>query len=152
MLCGGTHGATMRRMSEDQPTAPSALERCIESLAFCHTQDEIHWAAARVVAQQDIDEFMRAAGPVLADQHQALLQLMAEFERKFPHPADPVLIRSYARRQIRRIGYELQRADEHAQGTEGVSEISAPATAPVEAAGDVEAESNPGVEEPQGNS
>jgi hypothetical protein len=131
-------------MSEDQPTAPSKLDRCIESLAFCHTQDELHWAAARVVAQQDIDAFMRDTGSDLADQHRALALLMAEFERKFPHPADPVLIRSYARRQMRRIGFEMQRSDEQA-ATEDVTEADAPATAPAEVHDDGEATNEPGV-------
>jgi hypothetical protein len=138
-------------MSEDQPTTTNTLERCIESLAFCHTRDERRWAAARVVAQQDIDGFMRDAGPDMANQHHALSMLMAEFERMFPHPADPVLIRSYMRRQIRRIGYELQRGDEHAQVTEDVSEISAPTTAPTSADTIAETASEPEATEPQGS-
>ena len=137
---------------EDQSIAPSTLDRCIESLAFCHTQDEVHWAAARVVAQQDIDEFMRDAGPDLASQHRALALLMAEFDRRFPQPADPVLIRSYARRQMRRIGFEMQRPEgEPAQDAESVFEVAAPETAPTKLHGEAEAESEPQVADPRDN-
>jgi hypothetical protein len=87
----------------------SNLERCLESLGFCHRQDEPQWPAARIVAQQDIDEFIKEAGPTAADKHKALVQLMEEFARRFSDEADPVLIRSYMRGQMRRIGYELQR-------------------------------------------
>lgn len=124
-------------MSDDQPTI-SALERCLESLAFCHVQDEPRWAAARIVAQQDIDEFMRSAGPVLADQHQALSLLMAEFARRFPGEADPVLIRSTMRRQMRRVGYDIKRADDRPQEEDTPSGISSPATAPEDADGDID--------------
>ena len=119
-------------MSEDQP-AISTLERCLESLAFCHVQDEPLLASARIVAQQDIDEFMRDAGPGLADKHQALTRLMAEFDRRFPDGTDPVLIRSYMRRQMRRIGYHIQHVHERAEETGTVTRTGAPATAPHEA-------------------
>jgi hypothetical protein len=142
----------MRRMSEDQLAIPHTLTRCIESLAFCHTQDELRWPAARVVAQQDIDEFMRDAGPDLANQRRALSLLMAEFDRMFPHPADPVLIRSYARRQIRRIGFEMQRVDEDTRDGQGVFEIAAPETAPTLSQGDLEADSEPEFVAPQSSS
>ena len=135
-------------MSEVQPTI-STLERCLESLSFCHVQDEVRWAAARVVAQQDIDEFMRDAGPELADQHQALTLLMSEFERMFPHPADPVLIRSYVRRQLRRIGFAIQQGHERAEGAVSEPGDGAPATAPLEADGFVEAENDHPVTEQQ---
>jgi hypothetical protein len=137
-------------MSEVQPSI-STLERCLESLAFCHVQGEPRWAAARVVAQQDIDELMRDAGPELADQHQALSLLMAEFDLKFPDGSDPVLIRSYMRRQMRRIGYDIQHVHERAERTGTVSEMSAPATAPAEANCDMEAESDRPVTEQQGS-
>jgi len=135
-------------MSEVQP-AVSTLERCIESLAFCQVQDELLWAAARVVAQQDIDEFMREAGPELADQHQALTLLMEEFVRRFPHPNDPVLIRSYMRRQMRRIGYDIQHGHERTEEAGTVTDIGAPATAPLEADGNMDAESDHPVTEQQ---
>jgi hypothetical protein len=137
-------------MSEVQPSI-NTLERCLESLAFCQVQDESRWAAARIVAQQDIDEFMRDAGPELADKHQALSLLMVEFELKFPDGSDPVLIRSYMRRQMRRIGYDIQHVHERAEDAGTVSEMSAPATAPAEAFGNMEAESERGVTEQQGS-
>ena len=109
----------------------TTLERCIESLAFCHVQDEPRWAVARVVAQQDIDEYLREAGPDSADKRRALEQLMSEFNGRCPGELDPVLIRSYMRRQLRRLGYDLQRAEEGG-GTETVAEEIALATAPAE--------------------
>ena len=136
-------------MSEVRSTI-STLERCIESLAFCHLQDEPRWAAARVVAQQDIDEFLREAGPDLADQHRALTLLMAEFARRFPDKSDPVLIRSYMRRQMRRVGYDIKRVDERPQETATDSKISAPATVPEEADGDMDAENDRPVTQQQG--
>lgn len=126
-------------MSEVQP-ACGTLERCLESLAFCHAQDEPRRASARIVAQQDIDEFMRDAGEGLADKHQALTLLMAEFDRRFPDGTDPVLIRSYMRRQMRRIGYDIQHGPERAEVTGSVAEAG-PATAPDAAACDMDAES-----------
>ena len=138
-------------MSDVQPTI-STLERCLESLAFCHLQEEPHWAAARIVVQQDIDEFLKDAGPELADQHHALTLLMAEFARRFPDESDPVLIRSAMRRQMRRIGYELKRADERAEETGTALEVSAPATAPEGADGDTDAERERPASQRQGGS
>jgi hypothetical protein len=98
----------------------------MESLAVCHLQDEPYWPAARTVAQQDIDAYLREAGPQLADRRQAMDQLAAEFARKFPDETeDPVLIRSYMRRIIRRIDYDLlEKAESVPQAA------SAPATVP----------------------
>src|SRR5262245_43221057 len=109
----------------------TTLERCVESLAFCHVQDEPRWAAARVVAQQDIDEYLREAGADAADRHRALEQLMAEFAARCPGALDPVLIRSYMRRQMRRIGFDLQKGEEGGDAETITGEI-APATAPAE--------------------
>lgn len=125
-------------MSEARPTS-SALERCIESLTVCHLQDEPHWPAARIVAQQDIDAFIREAGPALADQQQALTLLMAEFDRRFPDETDPVLIRSAMRRHQRRIGFESKRADEPTEETPTAPETSEPAAMPGEDDGDADA-------------
>ena len=137
-------------MSDVQPTI-STLERCLESLTFCHLQEEPHWAAARIVVQQDIDEFLTDAGPDLRDQHHALTLLMAEFARRFPDESDPVLIRSAMRRQMRRIGYELKRGDERAEETGTALEVSAPATAPEGADGDTDAERERPVSQRQGD-
>jgi hypothetical protein len=122
----------------------TTLERCIESLAFCHVQDEPHWPAARVVAQQDIDEYLREAGPDAANRSRALTQLMTEFAGRCPGELDPVLIRSYMRRQLRRIGYDLQRREEDGE-SEIVTEEVAPATAPAEAERQTEAASEDAV-------
>jgi hypothetical protein len=116
----------------------TTLERCLESLAFCHVQDEKRWPAARVVAQQDVDEFLREAGPAHADKRSALTQLMTEFAGMFPGELDPILIRSYMRRQMRRIGYDLQRGEEG--DAETVTEEAAPATAPAEPEAESEAQ------------
>jgi hypothetical protein len=100
----------------------STIAQCLESLAFCHLQDEARWPAARAVVQQDIDRFIQEAGPALADQLRALTKLMEEFAQKFPDEADPVLIRSYMRSQMRRIGYEVEREEQRTEGTAGKSE------------------------------
>lgn len=126
-------------MSDVQPTI-STLERCLESLTFCHLQKEPHWAAARIVAQQVIDEFMNDAGPDLANQRDALSLLAAEFTRRFPDEVDPVLIRSAMRRHMRRVGYEIKRASERAQEMGTASGVNAPATAPAGEAADMDAE------------
>ena len=100
------------------------------------SQDELRWAAARVVAQQDIDAYMRAVGPELAKQRDALIVLTAEFAGRFPGDSDPALIRSCMRRQMRRVGYYLQRVEERAGAGEPILEVGSPATAPVVAEGD----------------
>jgi hypothetical protein len=111
----------------------STLEQCLESLAVCHGQAEPFWAAARAVAQQDIDAYLRDAGSELADKHRALNLLASEFASKFPGESDPVLIRSYIRRQMRRIGYELQHKAELVEETEAVLQTdNSPATVPSE--------------------
>ena len=86
----------------------STLQRCMESLAVCHLQDEPHWPAARSVARQDIDAYLREAGPQLADRRQAIDLLAQEFALKFPDETDPVLIRSY----MRQIDSDLRREAE----------------------------------------
>ena len=89
----------------------------MESLAFCHRQDESHWTAARVIVQQDIDGFVAHAGASLSEKRDALKALMAGFADLFPdEDADPVLIRSYMRRQLRKIEYDLKREKEPAAG------------------------------------
>jgi hypothetical protein len=109
----------------------STLQQCIESLSVCHVQDEPNWQAARTVAQQDIDAYLQDAGSDLNDKRRALELLAAEFARAFPDESDPVLIRSYIRRHMRRIGYELQR-QERTENTENVSQVvGAPAMVPV---------------------
>jgi hypothetical protein len=109
----------------------TTLDRTLESLAFCHVQDEHLWAAARVIVQQDVDEFMREAGPELADQLDALTRLMTEFERTCADQMDPVLIRSYMRRHIRRIEFDLKRDDDRSQNPDDASELTeSPATSP----------------------
>jgi hypothetical protein len=105
----------------------TTFDRCIESLAFCHLQDEPRWAAARIVAQQDIDEFIRSSGAGLTEKLQALLCLQAAFDARFSGQIDPVLIRSYLRRHVRRIEYDLKRS----ANEEAPSESSdSPATIP----------------------
>ena len=74
----------------------------------------------------------------MADKLQALLRLKAEFDARFPSQTDPVLIRSYMRRHIRRIEYGLKRSDD--TGTHEVSDT--PTTSPdmepgAQAAGDM---------------
>ena len=109
----------------------SMLDRCLESLAFCHLQDEAQWPSARLVAQQVIDEFISEVGPEPADKQKALTELMAEFARRFPDESDPVLIRSTMRRHLRRIGFDLQGGRESDESTPEVSEITdTPAAAP----------------------
>ena len=115
----------------------STRERCMESLSFCHLQEESHWAAARIIVQQDIDEFVREAGPAMEDRQRALTALMQDFDRRFPDESDPVLIRSYMRRQLRRIGYSLQHGEEDAVEAGRAPESSeSPATAPETEPGD----------------
>jgi len=109
----------------------SNLQRCMESLALCHQQEEPLWPAARTVAQQDIDAYLHEAGPALADRLQAMELLAAEFARRFPDEWDPVLIRSYMRRMERRIGYDLQQKSDHGADMQTVSQADgAPATVP----------------------
>jgi hypothetical protein len=83
----------------------------MESLAVCHLQDEPHWPAARVVARQDIDAYLREAGPQLADRRQAIDRLAQEFALKFPDETDPALIRSYMRQIDRDLRREAERMD-----------------------------------------
>ena len=100
------------------------LDQSLESLSVCHLQDEPLWPAARVVAQQDIDEFVRQAGREPTDKRQALIDLMAAFKDKFPAEFDPVLIRSYMRSQLRRIGYDLKHEGEHNETAVVMSRVS----------------------------
>ena len=109
----------------------SNLDRCLESLAFCQVQDDLLWASARIVAQQDINEFLGEAGSDLAGQLAALQQLVQGFEAQFPGQGDPVLIRSTMRRHLRRIEFDLKRErDLHRQFHETAELTEAPATAP----------------------
>lgn len=98
------------------------FQQIIESLSVCHLQDESRWAAARTLVQQDIDEYVRDAGPAPSDQQAALERLEAEFSRLFPDESDPVLIHSYIRRQMRRIGYELHRDQPRGEVTDAEPE------------------------------
>ena len=100
----------------------SNLERCMESLAFCHLQEAPHWPAARSVARQDIDAYLHEAGPKWANRRQALDLLMGEFARRFPDDTDPVLIRSY----LRRIDVDLQREAEQKAGSEAALSSDSP--------------------------
>lgn len=47
----------------------------------------------------------------MAGKLEALLRLMSEFDARFAGQTDPVLIRSYMRRHIRRIEYDLTRLE-----------------------------------------
>jgi hypothetical protein len=128
----------------------STLQQCIESLSVCHVQDEPNWPAARTVAQQDIDAYLQDAGSDLSDKLRALELLAAEFARAFPDESDPVLIRSYIRRHMRRIGYELQRQAERTESTETISQVvGAPATVPVPVDEDADKESEAPMTEQQ---
>lgn len=110
-----------------------ALERCIESVAFCHLTEEPRWAAARVVVQQDIDGYVAAAGTGLREKRDALVQLMARFAEKFPDEGnDPVLVRSYIRGQLRKIEYELKHEGERQRHAEYLKETEAAPTAPAD--------------------
>lgn len=107
------------------------LDRCLESLAFCHAQDEHLWASARIVVQQDIDAFMSEQAADLAAGLDALRQLMQAFEERFAGQTDPVLIRSYMRRQIRRIEFDIKREADRAKELNDATQFSdAPATVP----------------------
>jgi hypothetical protein len=107
------------------------LDRCLESLAFCHVQDDLLWASARIVAQQDIDEFLSGAGSDLAGQLAALQQLMQGFDAKFPGQTDPVLIRSTMRRHLRRIEFDLKREGDQRRQFHELAELTeAPTAAP----------------------
>jgi hypothetical protein len=119
----------------------TTFDRCLESLSFCHQQDEHLWAAARIVAQQDIDEFIREQGPDLTDKLRELSHLMAEFEARFPDQTDPVLIRSQMRRHIRRIQYDLKQADRRPAEQGEPPPEEAPATIPeMDSEGDLAAQ------------
>lgn len=116
-------------------------DRVLECLAFCHVQDDRLWAAARIVVQQDVDEFVREAGPSLSDQLEELSRLMADFDARFPGQTDPVLVRSYMRRHIRRIEYALKRDGDRPERAEDAPELAhSPATSP-EAHGEAHPES-----------
>lgn len=91
--------------------AMTRLQRCMESLTVCHLQDESHWPAARMVARQDIDSYLRDAGPQYASRRQAIDELSKEFELKFPDESDPVLIRSYMRQIDRDLRREAERTE-----------------------------------------
>ena len=109
----------------------SALDRCIESLSFCHLQDEQRWAAARLIVQQDVDAYVVGAGASLAEKRDALEALMAKFSELFPDErTDPVLVRSYIRRQLRKIEYDIRREAEQGAKSEAVPQEPAPSTAP----------------------
>ena len=128
----------------------STIQQCIESLSVCHVQDEPYWPAARTVARQDIDAYLQDAGPELNDKLRALNLLATEFARAFPDESDPVLIRSYIRRHMRSIGYDLQRRAEGMESTETVSHvISAPATVPTSVNEDADKESEAPMTEQQ---
>jgi hypothetical protein len=89
------------------------------------------WAAARVIVQQDVDEFLREAGPALDEQREALSQLMTEFDARCPDRMDPVLIRSYMRRHLRRIDYALKRDSDRPERVDETPELAeSPATSP----------------------
>jgi hypothetical protein len=106
----------------------SALDKCIESLAFCHLQDEPRWAAARVIVQQDIDAYIETAAS-LAEKRDALELLMKTFSEKFPdESSDPVLVRSYIRRQLRRAEYDL-RQEERGTSAESLEAVPSNASA-----------------------
>jgi len=117
-----------------------ALERCLESVAFCHLTEEPRWAAARVVVQQDIDGYVAAAGATLQEKRDALALLMDKFSEKFPDEGnDPVLVRSYIRGQLRKIEYELKHEDHRRRSAEYMQEGAAAPTAPADAGqGDAE--------------
>jgi hypothetical protein len=114
-----------------------ALERCLESVAFCQLQEEPRWAAARVIVQQDIDAYMAAAGPTMREKRDALVALMERFAAQFPDERnDPVLIRSYIRGQLRKIEYDLKHEGERQRQAEVMREAeaeAAPPTAPPDA-------------------
>lgn len=103
----------------------STLQRCLESLAVCHLQEEPRWPAAREVARQDIDGYLREAGPATTDRRKAFDLLATEFARKFPDETDPVLIRSY----LRKIDHDLRREEDRMESealSKTVPEQSAP--------------------------
>jgi hypothetical protein len=81
----------------------------MESLTVCHLQDELHWPAARTVARQDVDAYLREAGPQWADRRAAIDRLAQEFALKFPDESDPALIRSYMRQIDRDLRREAER-------------------------------------------
>ena len=111
-----------------------ALDRCIESVAFCHLTDEPRWAAARVVVQQDIDGYVAAAGNDLHAKRDALVQLMQRFAEKFPDEGnDPVLVRSYIRGQLRKVEYELKHEGERQRHAAYLRETEAAPMAPADA-------------------
>jgi hypothetical protein len=118
-------------------TVMDALDRCLESVAFCHVQDEQRWAAARIIVQQDIDGYVAAAGAGLHEKRDALVALRDRFVEQFPDEHyDPVLIRSYIRGQLRKIEYELKHEGErrrHAEAIQAAEAEAAPATAPPDA-------------------
>jgi hypothetical protein len=109
-----------------------ALERCLESVAFCHLQEEPRWAAARAVVQQDIDGYIAAAGASPQEKRDALVALMERFCEKFPDERnDPVLVRSYIRSQLRKIEFDLKHEDDRRLSVDTIAE-PAPSTVPLE--------------------
>lgn len=127
--------ARARRTDAWVVTVTDALERCLESVAFCHLQEEPRWAAARVVVQQDIDGYIAAAGPTMGEKRDALVALMERFAEQFPDERnDPVLVRSYIRGQLRKIEYDLKHEGERRRHAEAVREAEAAATQEAEAA------------------
>jgi hypothetical protein len=126
-----------------------ALERCLESVAFCHLTDEPRWAAARVVVQQDIDGYVAAAGATLHEKRDALARLMERFCEKFPDEGnDPVLVRSYIRGQLRKIEYDLKYEGVRQRKAEYLRETEAAPTAPAEAGQDESVErSSPAIDD-----
>jgi hypothetical protein len=115
----------------------TTLDRCLESLAYCHMQDELLWTSARLIVQQDIDAYVNEAGPDLAAKLEALHRLMDAFDSRFGDETDPVLIRSTMRRHIRRIEFDLKREADQRKPPEDTAELpESPETAPATHADD----------------
>lgn len=67
-----------------------------------------NWESAHKVACQEIDGYIRSAGPALDQRRAAIDALRVEFETQFPGKDDPALIRNYLEKIDRDLRYEAE--------------------------------------------
>jgi hypothetical protein len=89
----------------------TAISKCMESLSVCQRMAAQNWESANKVAQQEIDEYMRSAGPAWDKRRAAIDVLRTEFDTTFPTESDPALIREYLEKIDRDLRYESEDAE-----------------------------------------
>jgi hypothetical protein len=89
----------------------TAISKCMESLSVCQRMAAQNWESANKVARQEIDEYMRSAGPGWDKRRATIDALQTEFDAKFPAEGDPALIREYLGKIDRDLRYEAEDAE-----------------------------------------